>query len=63
MVRGVKFGRKPKMTGHQIAEAIAWREAGEAADGYRAELQRQSQHDFQVGGLTVAPLGISAMDR
>jgi DNA invertase Pin-like site-specific DNA recombinase len=30
MARGVKFGRKPKMTMHQIAEAKARREAGEA---------------------------------
>jgi Helix-turn-helix domain of resolvase len=27
---GVKFGRKPKLTQHQIAEAIKRREAGEA---------------------------------
>jgi DNA invertase Pin-like site-specific DNA recombinase len=30
MARGVKFGRKPKLTAHQIAEAKARREAGEA---------------------------------
>jgi DNA invertase Pin-like site-specific DNA recombinase len=30
MARGVKFGRKPKLTAHQIAEARARREAGEA---------------------------------
>lgn len=30
MARGVQFGRKPKLTGHQIAEAKARREAGEA---------------------------------
>jgi DNA invertase Pin-like site-specific DNA recombinase len=30
MARGVKFGRKPKLTPHQIAEARARREAGEA---------------------------------
>jgi len=30
MTRGVKFGRKPKLTRHQITEAIARREAGEA---------------------------------
>jgi DNA invertase Pin-like site-specific DNA recombinase len=30
MARGIKFGRKPKLTGHQIAEAKARREAGEA---------------------------------
>jgi DNA invertase Pin-like site-specific DNA recombinase len=29
MARGVRFGRKPKLTVHQIAEAIAGREAGE----------------------------------
>jgi DNA invertase Pin-like site-specific DNA recombinase len=28
--RGVKFGRKPKLTQHQIAEAMARRQAGEA---------------------------------
>jgi DNA invertase Pin-like site-specific DNA recombinase len=30
MARGVRFGRKPKLTKHQIAEARARREAGEA---------------------------------
>jgi DNA invertase Pin-like site-specific DNA recombinase len=29
MVRGVRFGRKPKLTPYQIAEARARREAGE----------------------------------
>jgi hypothetical protein len=29
MARGVRFGRQPKLTAHQIREAIA-REAGEA---------------------------------
>jgi DNA invertase Pin-like site-specific DNA recombinase len=29
MARGVRFGRKPKLTAHQIAEARARREAGE----------------------------------
>jgi DNA invertase Pin-like site-specific DNA recombinase len=28
--RGVKFGRKPKLTAHQIAEALARRQAGKA---------------------------------
>jgi DNA invertase Pin-like site-specific DNA recombinase len=28
--RGVRFGRKPKLTAHQMAEALARREAGEA---------------------------------
>jgi DNA invertase Pin-like site-specific DNA recombinase len=30
MARGVKFGRKPKLTQHQIAEALRKRDAGEA---------------------------------
>jgi DNA invertase Pin-like site-specific DNA recombinase len=30
MARGVRFGRKLKLTPHQIAEALARREAGEA---------------------------------
>jgi DNA invertase Pin-like site-specific DNA recombinase len=30
IARGVKFGRKPKLTAHQIAEARVRREAGEA---------------------------------
>jgi DNA invertase Pin-like site-specific DNA recombinase len=30
MARGVRFGRKPKLTAHQIAEARARREAGDA---------------------------------
>jgi DNA invertase Pin-like site-specific DNA recombinase len=29
-LRGVKFGRKPKLTQHQVQEALARREAGEA---------------------------------
>lgn len=28
--RGVRFGRKPKLTPHQVQEALARREAGEA---------------------------------
>jgi DNA invertase Pin-like site-specific DNA recombinase len=30
MARGVKFGRKPKLTPHQVAEAVKRRDAGEA---------------------------------
>jgi DNA invertase Pin-like site-specific DNA recombinase len=30
MARGVRFGRKPKLTAHQVAEAIRRRDAGEA---------------------------------
>jgi DNA invertase Pin-like site-specific DNA recombinase len=31
--RGVRFGRKPKLTAHQVQEAKARREAGEPVDG------------------------------
>jgi DNA invertase Pin-like site-specific DNA recombinase len=30
MARGVKFGRKPKLTQHQVAEALRGRDDGEA---------------------------------
>jgi Helix-turn-helix domain of resolvase len=30
MARGVRFGRKPKLTPYQIAEALRRRDAGEA---------------------------------
>jgi DNA invertase Pin-like site-specific DNA recombinase len=30
MARGVRFGRKPKLTAHRVTEARARREAGEA---------------------------------
>jgi DNA invertase Pin-like site-specific DNA recombinase len=30
MARGVRFGRKPKLTAHQVAEALSRRAAGEA---------------------------------
>ena len=30
MARGVRFGRKPKLTEHQTAEALARRKAGES---------------------------------
>jgi DNA invertase Pin-like site-specific DNA recombinase len=29
-LRGVRFGRKPKLTAHQVQEALARRQAGEA---------------------------------
>ena len=51
--RSVAFGRKPKLTRHQRAEALARRAAGEP---WRksAKLQRQSQHDQSACG-GVAP--------
>jgi DNA invertase Pin-like site-specific DNA recombinase len=49
MARGVKFGRKPKLTAHQIAEAKARREAGEAL----SEIGRS----YNVSHSTISRLG------
>jgi DNA invertase Pin-like site-specific DNA recombinase len=49
IARGVKFGRKPKLTAHQIAEAKARREAGEAL----AEIGRS----YNVSHSTISRLG------
>jgi DNA invertase Pin-like site-specific DNA recombinase len=49
MARGVKFGRKPKLTADQIAEAIHRRDAGEPL----TEIGRSCN----VGHSTVSRLG------
>jgi DNA invertase Pin-like site-specific DNA recombinase len=51
MGRGVKFGRKPKLTRHQIAEAIVRREAGEAL----VEIGRS----YNVSHSTISRLAVS----
>jgi DNA invertase Pin-like site-specific DNA recombinase len=48
--RGVRFGRKPKLTAHQAAEAMARRQAGEAL----ANIGRS----FNVSHSTISRLGI-----
>ena len=48
--RGVKMGRKPKLTPHQQAEAIKRREAGEPIRDIARTLQRPQQHDFSSHG-------------
>jgi DNA invertase Pin-like site-specific DNA recombinase len=48
MARGIKFGRKPKLTGHQIAEAKARRATGEAL----AEIGRK----YNVSHSTISRL-------
>ena len=47
--RGVRFGRKPKLTTHQIQEALARREAGEAL----SEIGRS----YNVSHSTISRLG------
>src|ERR1700682_5988601 len=45
--RGVKLGRKPKLTEHQKREAIRRRGPGRRASARDCpQLQRQPQHDF-----------------
>ena len=51
--RGVKMGRKPKLTAHQQREAIRRRDDGEADARDRQALQRASQHDFEVIFMSV----------
>jgi hypothetical protein len=45
---GVRFGRKPKLTAHQVAEAKARREAGEAL--------RDIGRSFNVSHSTISRL-------
>src|SRR4051795_4413040 len=49
VARGVKMGRKPKLTPHQRREAITRRDAGAAGAGDRAQLQCARQHDLKAG--------------
>ena len=44
--RGVKMGRKPKLTPHQQREAIKRRDERRAGARDRPQLQRPQQHDF-----------------
>jgi DNA invertase Pin-like site-specific DNA recombinase len=50
-IRGVKFGRKLKLTLHQQQEALARRAAGEALVDIARKLQRQPFHNFEAGGV------------
>jgi DNA invertase Pin-like site-specific DNA recombinase len=51
--RGIRFGRKPKLTPHQIAEALARRDAGEPF----AEIGRS----YNVSHSTISRLGVSCV--
>src|SRR5207249_4634839 len=54
--RGVKLGRKPKLTGHQRREAIWRRECRRrAAARDRPQLQRAAQHDIPTDRATGQP--------
>jgi len=46
--RGVKLGRKPKLTDHQRREAIRRRYRRRAGARDRPQLQCQPQHDFEA---------------
>ena len=49
MAKGVKFGRKPKLTNHQRQEALARKEAGEALTQIKATRAFQEQLDGRSG--------------
>jgi DNA invertase Pin-like site-specific DNA recombinase len=51
--RGIKFGRRPKLTKHQQHEALARREAGETL----AEIARS----YNVSHMTISRLGVAYM--
>ena len=53
--RGVKMGRKPKLTEHQKREAIRRRDQRRRAGARdRPQLQRQPQHDFTTHSVSNA---------
>jgi DNA invertase Pin-like site-specific DNA recombinase len=52
--RGVKLGRKPKLTDHQKRGAIRPRQAGRAGARDRPQLQCLAQHDFTTHSVSNA---------
>jgi DNA invertase Pin-like site-specific DNA recombinase len=55
--RGVKLGRKPKLTLHQKREAIRRRDGRGTARRHCSHIQREPQHDFAAHG-TVRTLNV-----
>ena len=50
--KGVRMGRKPKLTPHQMKEARQRIAKGEIDARPRQELRRQRQHDFEASCIT-----------
>ena len=48
MARGVRFGRKPKLTEHQAAEAITRRNAGESLTNIALSYNVSHSNDFEA---------------
>ena len=46
--RGVRFGRKPKLTRYQIEEALGRKGGWGTTDGYWAQLRRQPFNDIEA---------------
>jgi DNA invertase Pin-like site-specific DNA recombinase len=46
--RGVRFGRKPKLTAHQRREALERRDSGRSPDWYRSKLRTEPFDDFEA---------------
>ena len=55
--RGVKMGRKPKLTPHQQREAMLRRETTASRAGDRPQLQCPPRDDFEAGGMTTGQSG------
>ena len=49
--KGVKMGRKPKLTDHQKREAIKRRDKGEPMREIARTFQRLAQHDFEIAAV------------
>ena len=53
--KGVRMGRKPKLTPHQKEGSTAADRQGRDDARPRQELRCQRQHDFEAGGMTTKP--------
>ena len=58
VARGVKMGRKPKLTPHQQREAIKRRDRGEETLRDCVGATTSAQHDFKAGGV-IRAAGVS----
>jgi hypothetical protein len=58
--RGVKMGRKPKLTSASAEGGDQASRPGRAATRYRPQLQRPQQHDFKVIAVRLTPAALLA---
>src|SRR6202030_4783554 len=60
--KGVRMGRKPKLTPHQIKEARQRLAKGRRHARPRQDLRRQPQHDFEARIMSAPPAAIFHLD-